>query len=150
MPAWFRPNGIRAQTDELRGSRRDDEAVLELFQTEWCRGSQHVRQRLTELGIDFVARQVPEDPAERDVLEFHTGVRSVPVLMFEDGSVIVGTQRILDYLDNLPARSDAPAHRERAARSLRKSCAEVASAGECDSTRTSPVQESARAAAPTS
>ena len=56
--------------------------MLQLFQTEWCRGSQRVRQRLTELGLDFVARQVPEDPEERDVLEFHTGVRSVPVLVF--------------------------------------------------------------------
>jgi glutathione S-transferase len=100
--------------------------MLQLFQTEWCRGSQRVRQRLTELGVDFVARQVPEDPDERDALEFHTGVRSVPVLMFEDGSVLVGTVRILDYLDNLPERADADAHREKARRSLHKRCSEVA------------------------
>jgi glutathione S-transferase len=124
--------------------------MLQLFQTEWCRGSQRVRQRLTELGIDFVARQVPEDPDERDVLEFHTGVRSVPVLVFEDGSVVVGTARILDYLDNLPERTDAEAHREKARRSLRKRCAEVASTSACDSTPTSPEPESPLAAAPTS
>jgi glutathione S-transferase len=123
--------------------------MLELFQTEWCRGSQRVRQRLTELGLDFVARQVPEDAEERDVLEFHTGVRSVPVLMFEDGSVVVGAARILDYLDNLPERADATAHREKARRSLCKRCAEVTSE-ECDSTLTSPAPASHLAAAPTS
>ena len=99
--------------------------MLELFQTEWCRGSQQVRQRLTELGIDFVARQVPEAPAERDALEFHTGVRTVPVLMFEDGAVLVGTERILDYLGNLPLRADASAHHDKAHRSLCKRCAEL-------------------------
>jgi glutathione S-transferase len=124
--------------------------MLELFQTEWCRGSQRVRQRLTELGIDFIARQVPEDPEQRDALEFHTGVRTVPVLMFEDGAVLVGTERILDYLDNLPERRDADAHRAKARRSLRRRCAEVASAAECDSTPTSPVPESRRVALPTS
>jgi glutaredoxin len=124
--------------------------MLELFQTEWCRGSQRVRQRLTELGLDFVARQVPKDPAERDLLEFHSGVRTVPVLMFEDGSVVVGAERIIDYLDNLPERGDAPGHREKARTSLCKRCAEVASTEECDSTPTSPGPASPRAAAPTS
>lgn len=123
--------------------------MLELFQTEWCRGSQRVRQRLTELGIDFLARQVPEDPERRDLLELHTGVRSVPVLMFEDGAVLVGTERILDYLDNLPERADAEAHREKAQRSLCKRCAEVASTEECDSTPTSRAPASRRAVAPT-
>lgn len=108
--------------------------MLQLFQTEWCRGSQHVRQRLTELGLDFVARQVPESQDERDELEFHTGVRTVPVLMFEDGAVLVGSDRILDYLENLPERADAAAHREKADRSLRKRCAELGSAEQCDST----------------
>ena len=111
--------------------------MLELFQTEWCRGSQQVRQRLTELGLDFVARQVPGDPAEREALELRTGVRTVPVLMFEDGSVLVGTERVLDYLDNLPARADAAVHREKAERSLRRRCAEVASSDECASTPSS-------------
>jgi glutaredoxin len=33
--------------------------VLTLYQAEWCPYSSAVRQRLTELGIDFVAKQVP-------------------------------------------------------------------------------------------
>ena len=33
--------------------------MLELFQTEWCPASRRVRQRLTELGLDYLNRQVP-------------------------------------------------------------------------------------------
>ncbi len=123
--------------------------MLELFQTEWCRGSQRVRQRLTELGIDFVARQVPEDPAERTALEEVAGVRTVPVLLFEDGFVLDGTERILDYLGNLPYRTDATAHHEKARRSLCRSCAELPS-DECDSTPSSRERESPLAGVPTS
>jgi len=39
--------------------------MIELYQAEWCPHSHRVRQRLTELGLDFVARQVPVDQAER-------------------------------------------------------------------------------------
>ena len=123
--------------------------MLELFQTEWCRGSHRVRQRLTELGLDFVARQVPEDPAERDALGERTGTRSVPVLMFEDGSFLYGTERILDYLANLPDRDDASSHAERARRSLCRSCAELPSE-ECDSMPSSPERESPLAGVPMS
>lgn len=123
--------------------------MLQLFQTEWCRGSKRVRQRLTELGLNFVARQVPVEPAERDELEFFTGVRTVPVLRFEDGAVLVGTERILDYLDNLPESTDAAEHRERAHRSLCKECADLDSE-ECASTPTSHEPASPPAAAPTS
>jgi hypothetical protein len=28
--------------------------MLELFQTEWCPGSRRIRQRLTELGLDYL------------------------------------------------------------------------------------------------
>ena len=123
--------------------------MLELFQTEWCRGSQRVRQRLTELGIDFVARQVPEDPVRRDALEQIAGVRTVPVLVFEDGVVLDGTERILDYLANLPDRTDAPAHVDRARRSLRRSCAELPSDA-CDSMPSSPEWGSPLVGVPTS
>jgi len=78
-------------------------AMLELFQTKGCLGCHEVRQRLTELGIDFVARQVPQDPLDRDALEAATGLRTVPVLLLEDGSVLDGAERILDYLAELPS-----------------------------------------------
>ena len=42
--------------------------MLELFQTEWCPASRRVRQRLTELGLDYLNRQVPVEREERTVL----------------------------------------------------------------------------------
>jgi glutaredoxin 3 len=74
--------------------------MIELFQTGWCPGSRRIRRRLEELGLDYVVREVPADPAERDELEAATGVRTVPVLL-EDDAVLDGTERILDYLAGL-------------------------------------------------
>ena len=43
--------------------------MLELWQAEWCPYSHRVRMRLTELQIDWVARTIPLDRAERDAME---------------------------------------------------------------------------------
>jgi glutathione S-transferase len=72
---------------------------IELYQAEWCPHSHRVRQRLTELGLDFVAHQVPVDPDERTELECATGRRSIPTLVLEDGSVLGGDEEILATLD---------------------------------------------------
>jgi glutathione S-transferase len=95
--------------------------MLELFQTEWCPASRRVRQRLTELGLDFVARQVPADPAKREELHEAAGVDTVPVLIRENGSPIVGEERILAYLgEHYEERAGAFAHRGRAEKARRK------------------------------
>jgi len=39
--------------------------MLTLYQAEWCPFSSAVRELLTELGLDFVARQVEPWPSER-------------------------------------------------------------------------------------
>ena len=39
--------------------------MLELWQTEWCPASHRIRQRLTELEVDYVIRQVPVEKDER-------------------------------------------------------------------------------------
>ena len=46
---------------------------LEPWQTEWCPASHRVRQRLTELGLAYVVRQVPVEREARplDELEKH-------------------------------------------------------------------------------
>jgi glutathione S-transferase len=72
--------------------------VLELFQAEWCPYSSLVRERLTELGLDFVAHQVAPYQEERDDLERDTGTRSIPTL--RDGDTVVsGMNEIFGYLD---------------------------------------------------
>ena len=88
--------------------------MLELFQAEWCPYSHRVRQRLTELGVDFVAKQVEADRHERKELKRVSGQRSIPTLV--DGEVVVThPEEIVAYLDDkFELRSDAKAHREKA------------------------------------
>src|SRR4051812_20452668 len=87
---------------------------LELYQAEWCPHSHRVRQRLTELRVDFVAHQVPAERDERDALAAATGDRSIPVLV--DGTTVVsGDDAILAHLaERYAAPDDAPRHRAKA------------------------------------
>jgi glutathione S-transferase len=106
----------------------DDEPVLELFQTEWCPASRRVRQRLTELGVDYVVRQVPVDQEARLALEAATGSRTIPVLRLENGSAVVGEDNIVACLDELYVEPpEAEAHRQKAAKArlryLEEECA---------------------------
>jgi glutathione S-transferase len=88
----------------------------ELYQAEWCPHSRRVRQRLTELGVSFVARQVPADPGDREELRRKTGNDEIPALVLEDGGVVnESADEIIAHLDSHHSeRSDAEEHRERA------------------------------------
>lgn len=90
---------------------------MQLYQAEWCPYSHRVRQRLTELGIDFQARQVAADKDDRDDLEQATGSRGIPVLVPDgDQQPITGTDEIIAYLDSTYSESaQADRHREKAA-----------------------------------
>jgi glutathione S-transferase len=95
-------------------------AQLELWQTEWCPSSHRVRQRLTELGLPYLVRQVPVDRGDREQLERATGVRSIPVLVAGAQS-IAGEEAILAHLDNTyPEPPEAAQQREKAAKIKRK------------------------------
>jgi glutaredoxin 3 len=95
--------------------------VLELFQTEWCPGSRRIRQRLTELGLDYVNHQVPVEREERTALFGLTGSDTVPTLLLEDGSALVGEGEILAYLERHYDESEqAEAHRAKAAKARRR------------------------------
>ncbi len=73
-------------------------AVIELYQAEWCPHSHRVRERLTELGIDFVARQVAPRPDEREAMRARVGSDSIPLLV-DGGRTFEGADAILAYLD---------------------------------------------------
>jgi glutathione S-transferase len=84
---------------------------MELFQAEWCPHSHKVRQRLTELGLSFVARQVAAEPDERDELQRFAGTNEIPVLVTDEGEPICGEDDILAYLGRFEERPDAEEHR---------------------------------------
>lgn len=99
--------------------------MLTLWQTEWCRGSQQVRQRLTELGVDVIIRQVAAEPSRRYELLSRFNETSVPLLEVPDGKSINGTEDILAWLgEHYEDAEDVDQHRARAERSFAKRCAE--------------------------
>jgi glutathione S-transferase len=87
---------------------------MELYQAEWCPHSHKVRQRLTELGLDFTARQVAADPDGREEMKRRVGTNEIPVLVRDDDDPVCGEDDILEYLDRFDERGDADAHREKA------------------------------------
>ena len=89
--------------------------MLELYQAEWCPYSHTVRQRLTELGVDFVARQVAADRAAREELAERTGTDEIPTLLSEEGDPVTGEEAILAHLnERYDERPDAGRHRAKA------------------------------------
>jgi glutathione S-transferase len=94
--------------------------MYELWQTEWCPASRRVRQRLTELGIDYLVRQVPVDQDDRGLLRERTGAETIPVLVVSDEAV-VGEDAILAYLDGHESvPTGARAHRLKAEKARRR------------------------------
>jgi glutathione S-transferase len=95
--------------------------MYELWQTEWCPASRRVRQRLTELGIDYLTRQVPVEKDERVLLRDRTNTDTIPVLVAPDGEPLVGEEAILAHLDrHEPDSAEARAHRLKAAKARRR------------------------------
>lgn len=92
--------------------------MIQLFQAEWCPFSRAVRQRLTELGVDYIIRQVAPFQPDRAALLEQTGVDTIPVVVFEDGEVVGGdTREIIAVLDErLDAWEWEDGHKEQLAR----------------------------------
>jgi len=87
--------------------------LLTLYQTEWCPFSSAVREVLTELGVDFVARQVEPWPNERTALRNVAATEQIPVLRTEDGQLYRGMRQIFGYLHEREPWRFAAAHRRR-------------------------------------
>jgi uncharacterized protein len=87
--------------------------LLTLFQAEWCPMSSAVREILTELGLDFVARQVEPWPEQRRELKALAGTDQVPVLQTEDGRLFRGTREIFAHLREVDRWQYEAEHRRR-------------------------------------
>jgi predicted GNAT family acetyltransferase/glutaredoxin len=87
--------------------------VLTLYQAEWCPFSSAVREILTELGLDFAARQVEPWPEQRARLRDETGSDEIPTLVTEDGRAFTGTREIYAYLRTIDGWEHGPQHRQR-------------------------------------
>ena len=95
--------------------------MYELWQTEWCPASRRVRQRLTELGVDYLTRQVPVERDRRALLRERIGTDTIPVLVTPNGAVLAGEDAIAAYLDaEVPEPPGAIAHRPKAEKARRR------------------------------
>jgi glutaredoxin len=89
--------------------------VIELYQAEWCPYSHMVRQRLTELGLAFVAHQVAPNPPQREAMKAAVDSVIIPVLVLDDGTVLNGdAEEIVAELDRrFPETEHTAEHHER-------------------------------------
>jgi glutathione S-transferase len=80
---------------------RHNAPSLELYQKENCPFSHAVRNRLTKLGLDFIAHTVPDDqPLKHEKLVQAGGKDQVPFLIdHTSGIKLYESQAILAYLD---------------------------------------------------
>ena len=79
--------------------------MIELYQAEWCPYSSAVRERLTELGIDFVAKQVAPRQEDRE------GEHEIPLLVTGDGERLEGTDAVFAYLATWGSGESERGHR---------------------------------------
>ncbi len=83
--------------------------------------SRRIRARLTELGIDYVTRQVPVEKEQRTALLQQTGTDTIPALRIENGGIVVGEEAIRRYLDEqIVEPPEAEAHRLKAEKARRR------------------------------
>ena len=96
--------------------------MIKVYQAEWCPHSHKIRQRLTELGLPFVAMPVSTIPEERTELIQVSGHNAIPVVVLEDGTVLKGKDKhILEELNNrFIEPSGAEAHRQKAIKNAHK------------------------------
>jgi predicted GNAT family acetyltransferase/glutaredoxin len=87
--------------------------MLTLYQAEWCPFSSAAREVLTELGLDFAAKQVEAWPEDRSAMRDELGTDQIPTLVTDDGAVFVGTRRIFEYLESFESPAEAARHRRR-------------------------------------
>lgn len=72
-----------------------------LYGTSWCGDCHRARWFFDNYGIDYTDIDIENDPtAAAKVVEINKGNRSVPTIIFEDGSVLVepSIQQLMDKM----------------------------------------------------
>jgi glutaredoxin len=81
---------------------RDTNIVL--YQAEWCPYCARVREKLTDLLLDYKNVNVPRSHSERGIVKELSGQTGIPVLI--DGDVVIGDDddEIVAYLEKTYGR----------------------------------------------
>jgi len=80
------------------------ESKITVYATRWCGDCRRARRFFEKHEIPFEWIDIDQDPAgEQYVLETNNGMRSVPTIVFEDGSILVEpSTRALEKKLNIP------------------------------------------------
>ncbi|OGI23584.1 MAG: hypothetical protein A2287_04660 [Candidatus Melainabacteria bacterium RIFOXYA12_FULL_32_12] len=74
--------------------------MLELYQFEQCPYCKKVREKLTELNLDYICRNVQKGTRKRGILLTLGGQDQVPFLVDQDKEVYMyESDKIIEYLD---------------------------------------------------
>lgn len=64
-------------------------ADLTMFAADWCSDCRRSKRLLDALGVAYLYRDVEEDPSAADEAELVSGRKSIPVIVFPDGHILV-------------------------------------------------------------
>lgn len=68
--------------------------IIKFYGNSWCPSSRRARKILEAKGVEFEWINIDEDPDGREfVMEVNNGNRSVPTIVFPDGSILVEPSR---------------------------------------------------------
>ena len=76
---------------------RDTNIVL--YQAEWCPYCAHVRQKLTDLLLDYKCVNVPRSHSERTNVQEVSGQTGIPVMVDGDVKIADDDEAIVEYLE---------------------------------------------------
>ncbi len=68
----------------------DDQASILFYCTSWCPDCRRARNVLDQNHIPYLVLDIEKDPEAKKMVErMNAGMRSVPTLVFPDGSILV-------------------------------------------------------------
>ena len=60
---------------------------ITMYSADWCGDCRRSKRLLDQMGVDYTIIDVEADPAASDkVIEINGGMRSIPVIVFKDGT----------------------------------------------------------------
>ena len=77
-----------------RTNKMTHDEIIKFYGNSWCPSSRRARKILEAKGVEFEWINIDEDPDGREfVMEVNNGNRSVPTIVFPDGSILVEPSR---------------------------------------------------------
>ncbi len=84
---------------------RDTNIVL--YQAEWCPYCAHVRDKMTDLLLDYKIVNVPRSHSERTVVQEVSGQTGIPVMVDGDVTIADDDDAIIAYLEKTYGKAKA-------------------------------------------